>query len=189
MRRVTLEPMVSGPVRNALLEPLAFSSTAWLEPAQELSAAWIREVSGGVVSWAVLKVRPLGLASVLVSAVQVAGIVGWPTLRGSPVAVVNAATGRPWTATKAVATTRAAARQTMRRTSRRETRRVIFSLLPLADDSVLSTLGQEGGQRTTNFDDRRWARAGHDRSAGGGHSSLPHWRIHSHCGAICRTTL
>src|SRR5579859_3038197 len=125
MRRVTLEPTVSGPLRNALLEPLAFSSTAWPEPAQELSAAWMREVSGGVVSWAVLKVRLLGTASVLVSAVQVAGMAGWLTLRGSPVAVLNAAAGRFWIARMATAATRAAAaRQTRRRRSRRETSRV-----------------------------------------------------------------
>jgi hypothetical protein len=60
IRRVTLEPMVSGAVRKAVLEPLAFSSTAWPEPAQELSADWMRAVSGGVVSWAELKVRLLG---------------------------------------------------------------------------------------------------------------------------------
>jgi hypothetical protein len=46
-------------VRNAVLEPLAFSSTAWPEPAQELSAAWMRAVSGGVVSWAAVKARVL----------------------------------------------------------------------------------------------------------------------------------
>src|SRR5215471_1845138 len=139
MRRVTLEPTVSGPVRNALFEPLAFSSTAWPEPAQELSAAWMRAVSGGVVSCVELKVRLLGRASVLVSDVQVAGMTGWLTLRGSPVAMVSAAAGRLWIARKAAASTRAvAARQTTRHASRRETPRVIFSLLPLVEMIVYS---------------------------------------------------
>lgn len=75
--RTSLAPMLSGPLRNAALLPLAFNSTALPEPAQLLSADWIREVSGGADS-ALLLNNSLLVDSVALSEVQVDGMEGCP---------------------------------------------------------------------------------------------------------------
>jgi hypothetical protein len=78
--------MLSGPLRNAVLLPLALGSTALPVPAQLVSADWMREVSGGVCS-AVLLNCSLLVASVALSAVHVAGTLGWPGGGGGVVGV------------------------------------------------------------------------------------------------------
>src|SRR5215472_16551778 len=78
----------SGPDRNALLLPLAASTTALPEPAQPLSADCSRDVSGGDCSAELLNCSLL-VASCAFSVVQVAGIDGLLTWRLSPVASVT----------------------------------------------------------------------------------------------------
>src|SRR5882724_7919194 len=90
--RTSLPPTVSGPDRNALLEPLAASTTALPDPTQLFSADWMREVSGGLASAELLNCRLL-VASDAVTVAQDAGMDGWLTERASPVARDAAAAG------------------------------------------------------------------------------------------------
>lgn len=71
-----------------MLLPLGASTTACPEPAHAFSADWMREVSGGVDSSALLNCSLL-VASCAVSVWQVAGTDGWLTERLSPVATVT----------------------------------------------------------------------------------------------------
>lgn len=88
MTSTTLPGRESGPDKKALLLPLGASTTACPEPAHAFSADWMREVSGGVDSSALLNCSLL-VASCAVSVWQVAGTLGWLTERLSPVATVT----------------------------------------------------------------------------------------------------
>src|SRR6185437_3098625 len=72
----SLLPMLSGPDRNAFLPPFAFSSTAFPLPAQELSADWMRAVSGAAAS-ALEENCSLLAVRLADSGVQVPGTLGW----------------------------------------------------------------------------------------------------------------
>ncbi len=86
--------MVSGAERKALSEPLTARTTAFPVPAQLFSADWMREVSGGEDSWALVNVRELGATSVALSVVQVPGRVGSVTVRWSPMLLAAAVAWR-----------------------------------------------------------------------------------------------
>jgi hypothetical protein len=77
------------------------------DPAQPVSADWMREVSGGLDSAELLNWRLL-VASDADSVVQVAGMDGWLTERASPVAREAAAAGRATAAISPTASSAAA---------------------------------------------------------------------------------
>src|ERR1035437_10050310 len=85
MSRTTSLRRVNGPERKERCGPCAVSSTVFPEPAQLLSAAWMRVVSGGFASALSLKVRPVA-DSCAGRAVQTCGKCGRVTVRALPVA-------------------------------------------------------------------------------------------------------
>src|SRR5215475_6457332 len=144
MTSVSLAPTVSGPARNALLLPLAARTTAWPEPAQELSALWILEVSGGLDSWELENSR-FDVASDADSVEHVAGMAGWLTERGSPVASVAAAAGLALIAVSPPAARMAAARSPAGCTTAR--RAIAWNLITVRFLPVSSLLGRCTGRK------------------------------------------
>src|SRR5580658_1215031 len=88
MTRLSPVWMVSLPERKALSEPDTASTTALLEFSQVLSADWMREVSSLVGGLAISTCDEVNCAE---SVSQAVGVVGWVTVRVSPVAKVCAA--------------------------------------------------------------------------------------------------
>src|ERR1035438_9088566 len=86
MTRYSSLPMVRGADRKPVSAPSAASRTAWPVPAQALSAAWIRAVSGASASSAALNSWLAGLGRAEVTVAQVPGTDGWVTGRVSPIA-------------------------------------------------------------------------------------------------------